>query len=86
MKNEILKIFDLDLKSIEPSLFSSREIGLLNKALSSLSKANEDSYLYSLDIVSISLKEAYDCLKDLLGESVNVDLEKEIFSHFCVGK
>ncbi len=86
LKNEILKIFDLDLKSIEPSLFSSREIGLLNKALSSLSKANEDSYLYSLDIVSISLKEAYDCLKDLLGESVNVDLEKEIFSHFCVGK
>lgn len=86
LKNEILKIFDLDLKSIEPSLFSSREMGLLNKALSSLSKANEDSYLYSLDIVSISLKEAYDCLKDLLGESVNVDLEKEIFSHFCVGK
>lgn len=86
LKNEILKIFDLDLKSIEPSLFSTREIGLLNKALSSLSKANEDSYLYSLDIVSISLKEAYDCLKDLLGESVNVDLEKEIFSHFCVGK
>lgn len=86
LKNEILKIFDLDLKSIEPSLFSSREIGLLNKALASLSKANEDSYLYSLDIVSISLKEAYDCLKDLLGESVNVDLEKEIFSHFCVGK
>ncbi len=86
LKNEILKIFDLDLKSIEPSLFSSREIGLLNKALSSLSKANEDSYLYSLDIVSISLKEAFDCLKDLLGESVNVDLEKEIFSHFCVGK
>lgn len=86
LKNEILKIFDLDLKSIEPSLFSTREIGLLNKALSSLSKANEDSYLYSLDIVSISLKEAYDCLKDLLGESVDVDLEKEIFSHFCVGK
>ena len=40
----------------------------------------------SLDLVAISLKEAYDSVKNILGEETSVDLEKEIFSRFCLGK
>ena len=86
LKEAILKEFDLNLNALSPTLFSSRERGLLNKARDNLVKARDDNKYLSLDLVSVSLKEAYDTLKEILGQSVNVDLEKEIFSHFCVGK
>ena len=86
LKEEILKEFDLNLNALTPTLFSSRERGLLNKARDNLVKARDDNKYLSLDLVSVSLKEAYDTLKEILGQTVNVDLEKEIFSHFCVGK
>ena len=40
----------------------------------------------SIDLISVSIKEAYDALKEIVGLSVNTDLSEEIFSRFCVGK
>lgn len=87
LKKAILERFDLTPNDIAPSLCSTREIGLLSKALNDLKKAKSDAeQQISLDLVSISIKEAYDSLKEIIGETVNVDLSKEIFSRFCVGK
>ncbi len=87
LKNEIKKLFNLTSNDITPSLCSSRQIGLLQKAKTSLIKANEDaSNNLPIDLISISIKQAYDTLKDILGLNVNVDLSEEIFSRFCVGK
>lgn len=88
LENEIFKIFNLkEIDELTPSLCSSREIGLLNKVKENLLEAKKEAKEgISLDLVSIHLKNAYDALKDILGEEVSVDLEKEIFSRFCIGK
>ena len=84
----INRIKDIYIKerSIKPSLCSERELGLLKEAKKDLSFALEQENIQSLDIIAIHLKSGYDALKRILGEEVNPDLEKEVFSRFCVGK
>ena len=80
-------MFDLTPNDITPSLCSSRQIGLLEQAKANLLTSIEDAKNgLSVDLIAISLKQSYDNLKEILGESVNVDLSEEIFSRFCVGK
>lgn len=88
LEEAIHKLFNLEeMNNLEPSLCSSREIGLLNKVKENLLQAKQEAYMcLSLDLVAISLKEAYDSVKNILGEETSVDLEKEIFSRFCLGK
>lgn len=88
LEDAINELFALDkLNSLSPSLCSAREIGLLNKVKENLLKAKEEASLgITLDLSSVSLKVAYDALKDILGEEVKVDLTDEIFSRFCLGK
>ena len=73
-------------KTLKPSLCSERELGLLKEAKADLLFALSQEQYQSLDIISIHLKAGYDALKRILGEEVNPDLEKEVFSRFCVGK
>ena len=40
----------------------------------------------TIDLVSVSLLEAYTAILEILGEANQIDLAKEIFSRFCVGK
>ena len=80
-------MFNLTSSDITPSLCSTRQIGLLQKAKDALIKAHEDAlYNLPIDLVSVSIKQSYDTLKEILGLNVNVDLSEEIFSRFCVGK
>ncbi len=85
LKDKIKDIY-MKEKSIKPSLCSERELGLLKEARKDLLFALEQEEYQPLDILSVYLKSGYDSLKRILGEEVNPDLEKEIFSRFCVGK
>ena len=70
-----------------PSLNNARQLGLLKQAYSSLLKAKEDALNdLSIDLVAVSLKDAYVALLQILGEDNSIDFSKEIFSRFCVGK
>ena len=87
LKEEILKQFDLSSNDIVPSLCNTRQIGLLERARENFIKAREEAfYNLPLDLVVVHIKEGYDLLKEILGLTVRVDLEEEIFSRFCVGK
>lgn len=87
LKNKMLEMFDLLSNDMTPSLCSAREIALLASAEAHLIKSIQDAKEYvPLDLVAISIKAAYDDLKEILGLSVNIDLSEEIFSRFCVGK
>lgn len=87
LKKKILSLFNLSSSDLTPSLCTSRQVGLLQKAKNSLLKAQEDaSNNVPIDLVSVSIKESYDSLKEILGMNVNIDLSEEIFSRFCVGK
>ncbi len=87
LKKKILSLFNLSSSDLTPSLCTSRQVGLLQKTKNSLLKAQEDALNnVPIDLVSVSIKESYDSLKEILGMNVNIDLSEEIFSRFCVGK
>ena len=95
LNNQIQPLIDvikerigLDEKSFStPALNNARQLGLLSKAKESLLKAKEDALNdLTIDLISTSLFDAYTSVLEILGEANQIDLVKEIFSRFCVGK
>ena len=86
--DEIYRVVGLDEQSFkQPALNNARQLGLLEKAKEALFKAKEDAENdLTVDLISISLMEAYNAILEILGEANQTDLSKEIFSRFCVGK
>ena len=78
----------IDEKSFsKPALNNARQLGLLSKAKESLLTAKNDALIYlTVDLISTSLFDAYTAVLEILGEANQLDLSKEIFSSFCVGK
>ncbi|MBR5996739.1 MAG: tRNA uridine-5-carboxymethylaminomethyl(34) synthesis GTPase MnmE [Bacilli bacterium] len=85
---KIKEVIGLDEISFsKPALNNARQIGLLRKAKESILKAKQDAENdLTIDLVSVSLLEAYTAILEILGEANQMDLAKEIFSRFCVGK
>ena len=95
LNNQIQPLIDvikerigLDEKSFStPALNNVRQLGLLSKAKESLLKAKEDALNdLTIDLISTSLFDAYTSILEILGEANQIDLAKEIFARFCVGK
>ena len=95
LNNQIQPLIDvikerigLDEKSFsKPALNNTRQLGLLSKAKESLLKAKEDALNdLTIDLISTSLFDAYTSILEILGEANQIDLAKEIFARFCVGK
>ena len=85
---KIKEVIGLDEISFsKPALNNARQIGLLKKAKEAILKAKQDAENdLTIDLVSVSLLEAYTAILEILGEANQMDLAKEIFSRFCVGK
>ena len=88
LTKKIKEVIGLDEKTFsKPALNNARQIGLLRKAKESLLKTKQDAENdLTIDLVSVSLLEAYTAILEILGEANQIDLAKEIFSRFCVGK
>ena len=70
-----------------PSLNNVRQLGLLQSAKESLLRAKIDANNdLPVDLLSVSLMDAYNAILEILGEYNQRDISKEIFSRFCVGK
>ena len=70
-----------------PSLNNARQIGLLTNASEALEKAIIDATNdLPVDLIAVSLNVAYRSMLAILGEDMDIDLSKEIFKRFCVGK
>ena len=71
----------------KPALNNARQLGLLARAKESLLAAKRDAENdLTVDLISSSLFDAYTSVLEILGEANQIDLSKEIFSRFCVGK
>lgn len=71
----------------QPSLNNARQIGLLKQAIEHLNTAKADAENdLGVDLISVSLFSAYKSVLAILGEDNEIDISKEIFSRFCVGK
>ena len=86
--NAIKERIGLDEQSFsKPALNNARQLGLLGKAKESLLTARKDALNdLTVDLISTSLFDAYTSILEILGEANQLDLSKEIFSRFCVGK
>ena len=88
LKQEILRVLNLKEENyINPSINNMRELGLLEQVKSCLNDAlKENQKDMSLDIISVNLTNAYNLVLEILGETADTDVSKEIFARFCVGK
>ena len=88
LKEEIYKALGIKEEAFRtPSLNNVRQLGLLKVTKDALLKAKEDAENdLSIDLVSVSLMDAYNAILEILGEYKQTDISKEIFSRFCVGK
>ena len=67
-------------------LIEERHFGALCRAEDSLRKAIAACMCQPLDLIGIDVKEAWDALGEITGETATEAIIEEIFSKFCVGK
>lgn len=71
----------------EPTLANERHIALLNKARTYMSQAIQTMRDgIEIDLATIDVENAYECIKEIMGEAKDMDLLDELFSRFCLGK
>ena len=80
-------LYQNDLLKEEPVLSNERQIGLLQQARSAMNRAQLALENHTEpDLVEIDIQEAYEDLKEILGEVHREDLLDTLFSKFCLGK
>ncbi|MFW6272430.1 MAG: tRNA uridine-5-carboxymethylaminomethyl(34) synthesis GTPase MnmE, partial [bacterium] len=68
-------------------LSNSRHISLMQQAAQSLQDAIDAAYnLMPVDMIEIDLKNAWEYLGNIIGETKSTTLLDELFSKFCLGK
>ena len=67
-------------------LIEERHFDALKRALDSLHKAVAACECQPLDLIGIDVKEAWDALGEITGETATEAIIQEIFEKFCVGK
>ena len=66
---------------------NARHRELIEKAYLNICKAVEALQIgVPLDLVSLDIRDSWECLATLTGESITGDIATEIFSRFCIGK
>ena len=89
LKEEIKSMFKLsEIKEDDYTyLANERQLTLAKKALNSLEQAKVSLESDEpVDIIEIDLKEVFDILGSITGESYSDELLDELFANFCVGK
>ena len=89
IKDEIKRLFNIGEISTNDmtSLSNARSIALLKKSLNNINDAiNEINNNNPIDIVELSLKESWNNLGEVIGETYTDELLDELFSRFCLGK
>lgn len=89
LKNKIIKMYNLEQIETEDMTYLSnaRSISLLNQSLEKIKESLEYVKINApIDIVELSLKDAWNLLGSIIGETYTDELVDEIFSRFCLGK
>lgn len=89
LKKTIIDMFKLDeIKSKNYNFLSNaRQISLVSSALNSIKEAMKSvENEVPLEMIAADIKEAYDTLGEIIGETYKDELLDELFSNFCLGK
>ena len=89
LKQKIIELFNLEQLETEDLTYLSdaRSISLLNKSLKyieeSISSINKEE---PIDIVELNIKDAWESLGEIIGETYTEELIDNLFEKFCLGK
>ena len=89
IKNRISEIFNLDKISTNDMSYlgNARSISLLKQTLNKINEClNNIKASSQIDIIELDLKECWNLLGKIIGETYTDELIDEIFSRFCLGK
>lgn len=88
LKEAVLKVTNLNNFDVyNPILNNSRQISLMERAMSSLESARVTSSLNpDIALVASDLKDAFDYLGEITGETYSDELVTKLFTNFCLGK
>ena len=89
LKEKIVELFQLEnIKSKDYTyLTNARQISLAKKAYQSLHDAEEGlKNDLPIDMIEIDLKETFDLLGEIIGETYSEEILDHLFANFCVGK
>lgn len=89
LKKTIIDMFKLDeIKSKNYNFLSNaRQSSLVSSALNSIKEAMKSvENEVPLEMIATDIKEAYDTLGEIIGETYKDELLDELFSNFCLGK
>ena len=88
LKEKIRNMFHLTEVGASNYTFLSnvRQISLIKQAEAKIRNILESLDNMPIDIFTIDLREAYDLLGEIIGETYKDDLLDELFSKFCLGK
>ena len=89
LKEKIIEIFNLE--QIESNnmnyLSNARQISLVKKSILALENClNQIENNLEIDLLAIDIKECYNLLGEIIGETYKDELLDEIFTNFCLGK
>ena len=89
LKNKIKELFNLEILKTKDQTYltNARQISLAKKSLESLLQAEEGLRNdLPIDMVEIDLKESFDNLGEIIGETYSEEIIDNLFEKFCVGK
>ena len=89
LKQKIIEMYNLDKIELNDITYlcNARSISLLVKALAKIEESiKEIKNNAPIDIVELSLKESWDLLGSIIGETYSDELINEMFKRFCLGK
>ena len=89
LKQRIIKLFNLGVLETEDLTYLSdaRSISLLKKSLSKINESiNSINNGEPIDIVELYIKNAWEYLGEIIGETYTDELLDDLFSRFCLGK
>ena len=89
IKNRITEIFNLDKISTSDMsyLSNARSISLLKQSLDKINECiNNIQNETPIDIIELDLKECWNTLGEIIGETYTDELIDQMFSRFCLGK
>ena len=89
LKKKIIELFNLE--KIESNnmnyLSNSRQISLVRKSIDSLDNClTQIENNIEIDLLAIDIKECFDLLGEIIGDTYKDELVDEIFANFCLGK
>lgn len=86
LKEKLAQTGAVEYASDKVFIIEERHYDALSRAAEFLKSAADNIGSYTLDLITVDLKEAWSALGEITGETANEEIISTVFAKFCVGK